>query len=35
MKGTATDARARYLAMSEPAADLASLIKPRNMGKCP
>ena len=30
-KGIATEARATYLRTSELAADLASLIKPRNM----
>src|SRR6266516_4938633 len=33
MKGTATEARARYLAMIDVAADFASLIRPRNIGR--
>jgi hypothetical protein len=30
-KGTATEARAKYLTSTDAAADLASLIRPRNM----
>ena len=32
-KGTATEALTAYLATTAPAADLASLIKPRNTGR--